>query len=549
MTASRTAPAPWQIGADFSQVLLDAFPAFIVTIAVDGRVRLMNQVMLDALGYERDDVLGADYGDRFVPEPDRQRLAGIFAQLGESREPIVHVSRALTRDGRHIPVEWHGRTFLLGSGDVHFFFLVGFDLTDRYNAEEQRQQLLLEQAAREQAESAREQVAIVLSMLKRSEERYRAFIEHSTEGIWCFEAEGGLDVGLPEEEQIREMLARARLVECNDAMGRMYGFADARPLVGSPLRDMLVESPENVEMLRAFIAHGYRLEDAESCEPDRDGNLKYYSNNLVGIVENGRLVRAWGTQRDITERKRAEQVLRRNERLATMGRMAATIAHEINNPLESVTNLLYLLGENLWLDEYARQYVTQAQEEVARVSQIVGRTLGLQRESTEPVPVKVSDLFDTVLELYGNKIGMRRVSIARRYDDADSVPGYPGQLRQVFSNLLLNAVDAAGPGGSVVLHIRRGCERKAGLRPGVRVSIADNGPGIRREDRARMFEPFFTTKGERGNGLGLWISRGVVEAHGGSMRFRSSTQTGRSGTVFSVFLPLQPDPRSATPLS
>jgi PAS domain S-box-containing protein len=424
---------------------------------------------------------------------------------------------------------------------------VGFDLTERFRAEEQRQQLLLEQSARAQAESAREQVAMVLSMLKRSEERYRAFAEHSTEGIWCFEADDPLDITLPEDEQIREILSRARLVECNDAMAKMYGFSDSRPLMGTPLREMLVDSQQNIEMLRAFIRGGYRLEDAESCEPDRAGNFKYYSNNLVGIIENGRLRRAWGTQRDITDRKRAEEVLRRNERLATMGRMAATIAHEINNPLESVTNLLYLLGENLWLDENARQYVTQAQEEVGRVSQIVGRTLGLQRESSEPVPVKVSELFDNVLELYANKIAMRRVAVTRRYDCGDSVPGFPGQLRQVFSNLLLNAVDAAGPGGKVVLRIRRGCERNPTPTPGVRVSIADNGPGIRREDRARLFEPFFTTKGERGNGLGLWISRGVVEAHNGRMRFRSSTEPGRSGTVFAVFLPFTAAPRPSPP--
>jgi signal transduction histidine kinase len=126
--------------------------------------------------------------------------------------------------------------------------------------------------------------------------------------------------------------------------------------------------------------------------------------------------------------------------------------------------------------------------------------------------------------------------------------GFPGQLRQVFSNLLLNAVDAAGQGGKVVLRVRRACHYSPQPRPGVQVVVADNGPGIRAEDRLRLFEPFFTTKGDRGNGLGLWISRGIVEAHHGSLRFRSSTQAGRNGTVFSLFLPsaqYQPAPQPA----
>jgi PAS domain S-box-containing protein len=540
MSSSFRAAVSSQAGQDFSQVLVDAFPTFIVTLGADGRVRLMNRALLDALGYEREQVLGQDYLDRFVPAEDRPAMVELLQRARTSPETTVHVNRVLTRHGQGLLVEWHGRPFFHDGGELHFFFAVGIDISGRSKLEEQREQLAAEQAARTQAESARERIALVLAMLKRSEERYRAFVEHSSEGIWCFEADTSLPIDLPEDEQIEVMLTRGILVECNDVMGRMYGFEDAHQIVGTPLREMLVDSPQNLEMLRAFIRSGYRLLDAESCERDRQGNLKYYLNNLVGIIENGKLVRAWGTQREVTERKLAEEALRRNERLATMGRMAATIAHEINNPLESVTNLLYLLTENLWLDETARQYVTQAQEEVQRVSHIVGRTLGLQRETADPVPVKISELFDAVLELYRHRIAMRRVSVVRRYRSEDAVVAFPGQLRQVFSNLLLNAVDAVGQGGVVVLHICRACERRHRMRPGVRVSVADNGPGIPKDDRAKLYEPFFTTKGERGNGLGLWISRGIIEAHQGSLRFRTSTESRRSGTLFSVFLPTAP---------
>jgi PAS domain S-box-containing protein len=537
MSSSSRAAVLWQADQDFSQILIDAFPTFIVTIGGDGRVLLMNRAMLDALGYEREQVLGQDYLAHFVPTEDRPALIQLLERTRSSREPNVHVNRVLTCQGQEVLVEWHGRPFFHHDGELHFFFAVGIDISGRSKIEEQRAELAAEQAARAQAETARERIAVVLAMLKRSEERYRAFVEHSSEGIWCFEAATPLPIDVPEDRQIEVMLERARLVECNDVMGRMYGFADARQILGTPLRQMLVASAQNLEMLRAFIRSGYRLIDAESREPDRDGNIKYYLNNLVGIIENGKLVRAWGTQRDITERKRAEEAFRRNERLVTMGRMAATIAHEINNPLESVTNLLYLLTENLWLDESARQYVTQAQEEVHRISQIVGRTLGLQRETADAVPVKISELFDGVLDLYRHRIEMRRVSVVRRYDSEEAVIGFPGQLRQVFSNLLLNGLDAAGQGGVVVLRIRRSRQPGLSSRAGVRVSVADNGPGIRGEDRAKLYEPFFTTKGERGNGLGLWISRGILDAHHGSLRFRTSTVPGRSGTVFSVFLP------------
>ncbi len=537
MSSSFRAPVLRQAGQDFNQLLIDAFPTFIVTLGSGGRVLLMNRALLDALGYEREQVLGQDFISRFVPESDRPALQELLQSVRRDREPDVDVTRVLSAAGRELLVEWHGRPFFHENGELHFFLAVGIDITGRNRVQEQRAQLAAEQAARAQAEAARERIAVVLALLKRSEERYRAFIEHSSEGIWCFEAEVSLPIDVPEERQIETILEHARLVECNDAMGRMYGFEDARQILGTPLRQMLVASPENLEMLRAFIRSGYRLLDAESREPDRQGNIKYYLNNLVGIVEDGKLVRAWGTQRDITERKLAEDALRRNERLATMGRMAATIAHEINNPLESVTNLLYLLTENLWLDETARQYVTKAQEEVQRISQIVGRTLGLQRETADPVPVNISELFDAVLDLYRHRIEVLRVSVVRQYQSEDAVMGFPGQLRQVFSTLLLNAVDAVGQGGTVVLRIRRGCERRQTLRPGVRVSVADNGPGIRKEDRAKLYEPFFTTKGERGNGLGLWISRGIIEAHHGALRFRTSTAPARSGTVFSVFLP------------
>jgi formate hydrogenlyase transcriptional activator len=318
---------------------IDVIPAYTWYANPSGGLTFVNERLSDYLGLPKDHPLrfGVDMGaewDSHIPllHPDdheeTRRIWSTCLRTGRAGEVSFRVRNA---EGGY---RWFlSRAEPLRSSDGTLLYWIGVNLeieerkqAERRRAEEQREQLLFEQAARAQAEAAREQVGAVLSMLKRSEERYRAFVEHSSEGIWCFEAEPPLDTNLPEEEHIAEILGRSHLVECNDAMARMYGFPDARQLLGTPLREMLVASPENVQMLRAFIQSGYRLVDAESCEPDREGNPKYYLNNFVGVVENGYLVRAWGTQRDITERKRAEQTLRQSEaylaeaqRLAHMG--------------------------------------------------------------------------------------------------------------------------------------------------------------------------------------------------------------------------------------
>jgi PAS domain S-box-containing protein len=239
---------------------------------------------------------------------------------------------------------------------------------------------------------------------------------------------------------------------------------------------------------------------------------------------------------DITERKRAEEIMRVSEKLAATGRLAASIAHEINNPLESITNLLYLLENDPSLQQTPRHYAAMAQQELARVTHIARQTLGFYRDTTAPVPVNLPALLDNVLELYRRKIDSKRIQVKTDYEVERDIPAFPGELRQVFSNLVVNAIESVASGGIVRLHVFTSRDRNQHKR-GVRVTIADTGPGIPLENRRKVFEPFFTTKGEKGTGLGLWVSQGIVQKHGGHIRFRSSTNNGRSGTVFSVFLP------------
>jgi PAS domain S-box-containing protein len=247
------------------------------------------------------------------------------------------------------------------------------------------------------------------------------------------------------------------------------------------------------------------------------------------------------TMFDIGERKRVEESLRHSERLAATGRLAASIAHEINNPLEGITNLLYLIETVPGLDAKARKYAETAQQELARVAHITKQTLTFYRESTEPQPLNVKQMIEDIGTLYATKLQQKKIVLHQELDEGVGIRGYRNEIMQVISNLLLNALDAVPQKSEIWLRCYPSREWSNSRKPGVRIVIADRGPGISAETRAQVFEPFFTTKGERGTGLGLWVSRGIVNRHQGFIRLRSSTDPRHSGSVFSIFLPAAPD--------
>jgi len=239
---------------------------------------------------------------------------------------------------------------------------------------------------------------------------------------------------------------------------------------------------------------------------------------------------------DITERKLSEEALRATEKMAAMGRLANSIAHEINNPLEAVTNLLYLLATGTH-DAETREYIDMANVELERVSRITRQTLAFNRESSELMDVALSELMDGVVTLYSRHFNEERIRVLRRYESDVRVPGLPAELRQVFSNILRNAIEAIPSGGSVLVRVRFSVDWKDVSRKGARISIIDSGTGMSREVKSNIFEPFYTTKELKGSGLGLWLSMGIISKHQGRISVRSSTQAGRSGTCFSIFLP------------
>jgi signal transduction histidine kinase len=239
--------------------------------------------------------------------------------------------------------------------------------------------------------------------------------------------------------------------------------------------------------------------------------------------------------RDITEERKTEQALRKSEQLAAAGRLAASIAHEINNPLEAVTNLLFLAKMDQSITGNTKNLLERADKELQRLSHIAARSLKFYRQRTAPAHTSLEELTESVLFFHETEIGTRGIDLDRRYRSAPKVLCQPGEIQQVMTNLIDNALDALPRHGRMAVGVRPARDRTG--REGVTVTVADNGCGMDRPTLDRLFYPFISTKGEAGNGLGLWVSKGIVDKHQGTIAVRSRRDR---GTVFRFFLPLNP---------
>jgi len=237
--------------------------------------------------------------------------------------------------------------------------------------------------------------------------------------------------------------------------------------------------------------------------------------------------------RNTTETRKAEQALRRSEQLAAAGRLAASIAHEINNPLEAVTNLLFLAKTDLGLSSSSRDLLEIADKELQRLSHIAARSLKFYRQRTAPALTALEEVIDSVVYFHDPAIRIRNISIERRYRAAPAVLCQPGEIQQVFTNLISNALDALPAKGRLIFAVRPATDPQGSQ--GVAVTVADDGSGIDRATFARLFHPFVTTKGEAGTGLGLWVSKGILDKHNATVAVRSKTAC---GTVFRIFFPI-----------
>jgi signal transduction histidine kinase len=279
------------------------------------------------------------------------------------------------------------------------------------------------------------------------------------------------------------------------------------------------------------------LRDEHSPVQEAQVDTRYFRFSITPVITNEVQSGSIFIVSEITEQKRAQAAFVINERLAATGRMANTIAHEINNPLEAITNLLYLLGGALDQPETAAQYLASTQEQLSRVSRIVRQILSFNRESSSPVPVHLYELLEDVLALNNRAIVEKNLQVIKHWNEATVIHGYPAQLRQVFSNLLRNAVEASSPGKRICLRISACHQWSKQKEPSARITFSDEGVGIPTRNVDRIFEAFFTTKELKGSGVGLWLSSTIIQEHQGHIQVRSSTRPGQSGTCISVLLP------------
>lgn len=325
----------------------------------------------------------------------------------------------------------------------------------------------------------------------------------------------------------------------NPCAQRIFGYT-AEEMIGRPITTIIPpELQDDETRILATIARGERVEHFETVRMRKNGERIEVSLTVSPVKdEQGNIVGAAKIARDITQRKKAERALRTTEMLASVGRLAATVAHEINNPLEAVTNLIYL-ARNAAVGEEVRNYLAMAEDELGRVSHLTRQTLGFYRETKGATYFRVGSLVNTLLPVFSSRSRNKGISILPEVKQDPELFGVPGEIRQVIANLVSNSIDAIDAGGKVRIRVSRAKPSHYGDPEGMRLTVADTGSGIPSEARSKLFEPFFTTKKDVGTGLGLWVCKSIVDNHHGSIRVRSSTVPGKSWTAFSVVLPLR----------
>ncbi len=542
----RTAKQYLQVSEARFKRLVDSNIIGVIVANMDGAIAEANDAFLEMVGYSQEDLQAGRIRWRDIIPPEYieannsaiPSLRDATRTVSFSTRRFANANAELTTKGVCQPFE----NEYIRKDNSRVPILLGSALLE--NNPNNIISFVLDLSKRKQVELA----------LCKSEERYRAFLEQSSEGIWCIELEVPISPDCPEDEQIQHFYQYVYLAECNNVMAQMYGFSCAEEIISARLGDFLVRSdPHNIAYLRTFIRSNYRLIDAESHEIDKQGNPKYFLNNLVGIVENGLLVRAWGTQRDITERKQAEQEreqLLESEQTAradaeTANRIKdeflATLSQELRTPLNAIMGWTQLLRSRK-LDETTAvraletidrnsKSLTQLIEDILDVSRIIRGTLHLNIHQVKLVPL-VEAAIDTVRPAAQAK----EIRIKCKFDpEVGVVVGDGNRLQQVVWNLLSNAIKFTPKRGRVDVQLKR-------IQSHVQIRVSDTGAGIAAEYLSHVFERFCqadssSTRSHGGLGLGLAIVRHLVELHGGTI---SAQSPGIGlGATFIVNLPMK----------
>jgi PAS domain S-box-containing protein len=482
---------------EWLHVTLTSIGDAVLTTDTKGRVTFLNPVAAGITGWQSEEAQGQPSQKVFqiINEQTREPAEDIVARVLKEEHvfELANHTALLAKDGREVPIEDSAAPILDGNGRVIGVVLVFHDVTEKRRAEEALRHL-------------------------------SAIVESSDDAILGITLEGVI-------------------TSWNPGAARLYGYSAAET-IGQPTSvlipaDNLDEAPAILQRL----ATGERIEQYETVRRRKNGSLFDVSLKFSPILDaSGNVLGASAIARDVSVHKRAEEALLRSEKLASVGRMAASVAHEINNPLAAAMAALYLVSTDDSLASATRSRVDLAQRELDRVAHMARQSLGFYRQTGKPVPVDLAGVADAVLELFAPKLRNKDIQVVRRYLARECVCAMEGEVRQIVSNLVGNSIDAVAKDGRIEVRVT-GPMTLDGGRPAVRLTVSDNGTGIRLEHMRKLFEPFFTTKEATGTGLGLWVTRQLVKKHDGHMRVRSVF--GR-GTVITVFLPVER--RSTIPL-
>jgi PAS domain S-box-containing protein len=476
---------------EWLHVTLTSIGDAVLTADQSGRVTFLNPVASWLTGWEPQQAQG---------QPSRSVLQVINEQTREPAEDVVarvlregrgvalaNHTALVAKNGREIPIEDSAAPILDRKGNVVGAVLVFHDVAEKRQAQEALQQ---------------------------SEAQFRTLADSIPQLVWMANADGWI------------FWYNQRWYEYTGTTPQqMEGWGWQS--VHDP-----AELPIVMERWKASIASG---EPFDMVFPLRgaDGVFHPFLSRAVPLFDSqGRVVRWFGTNTDISAQKQAEEALLRSEKLASVGRMASSIAHEINNPLETIGHAVYLASTDSGISEQGKSYLNMAVQELERVTHITRQTLAFHRENRTPMPIDLRECIDSALKLFANRLRSREITVETRYLEVERVTAHSGEIRQVIANLISNSMDAVPRQGKILLRLSRSIA-KDGSRL-VRFTIGDTGSGIPRERLEKIFEPFFTTKDVVGTGLGLWITKQIIEKHKARIRVRS--KSGR-GTVFSISFP------------
>jgi PAS domain S-box-containing protein len=466
------------------RAIVETTPECVKLVAADGTLLHMNSVGLRMVGAESGEaVIGKCLYDIIAVE-HRQRYRDFNQRIcGGERGSLEFDIVALKGQRRHM--ETHAAPLQTTHGSC-VQLAVTLDITERKAAEEARRRLATIVESSDDAIIGKDLSGIVLS--------------------W------------------------------NPGAERMFGYS-ANDMIGHPISIIIPpELHEDGQRILETIGRGEPVEHFETVRLNRSGERIDVSLTVSPVRDDaGTVIGAAKTARNITQQKKTEQALRTTERLASVGRMAATVAHEINNPLEAVTNLVYLAKGSAALND-VKEYLNTIEEELNRISLITKQTLGFYRETIAPSAVRVGEMLNPLIAVLGRRARNKGIEIRPEIRQDPEIYAVAGEIRQLIANLLNNSIDAVDFGG--LIRIRIGANGSNGQHPtGIRITVADSGLGIPPSARSKLFEPFYTTKKDVGTGLGLWVCINIVQRHHGSICVKSSATPGRSWTVFSVFLP------------